>query len=304
MDKKIKKSKKIKKPLGYITLRDNSKKPIYPTNDFFINYTYEKEENWMNLRTMVNIYLNAYAEKHKKQDGFHLVDENIKVKTQYMHFLNPETSQPAQDFKIDEVDSKNLTFVEIQDRTASKPPIPIRAHNYTHMAISKADEKAKISQIWFLGEVNNALHGKGKAFSNFRWKDDVSGNYYPLEVNLMFISLPRLAKEKTVCGELSRFLLGEISDVTSEVLKPIADMLKQECEIFVKNEEVIESMTIVELRSAEAREIGIEMGREEERKQSKQIISQLKERKSPEDIADDLGVSLWLVNEWKDMLGL
>ena len=51
-------------------------------------------------------------------------------------------------------------------------------------------------------------------------------------------------------------------------------------------------------------EEGWDKGREEGRNQSKQIIYQLKEGKSPEDIANDLDAPLWVVNEWKEMLGL
>ena len=80
--------KKDKKPLGYISLLNNTTKPIYPTDDFFINYAFYKSENWQHLRNLINIFLDAYATKYNRQDGFHLVDENIIVKTQYEHFVN------------------------------------------------------------------------------------------------------------------------------------------------------------------------------------------------------------------------
>ena len=50
-------------------------------------------------------------------------------------------------------------------------------------------------------------------------------------------------------------------------------------------------------------EEGIEEGVERERNQSKQIISELKKGKAPEEVAKTMNISVILVQEWKDLLG-
>ena len=190
-----------RKPLGYIELLNNIKKAIYPMDDFFINYTFYKKENWKHLRRIINIFLKAYAEMYHRQDGFHYVSENIVVETQYLHYVKNTTKQKTQDMKIDEEES-DQTYIEFQNRIFSKPPIAIRASNYSGLAINKAKDGAKTSQIWMLGENDdNVLCGQ--AISNFRMREDNTGVYYPREVNIMFISLIRLAGEDSLCGELA-----------------------------------------------------------------------------------------------------
>lgn len=53
MQKKAKKHKK--KPLGYIQL-ETGEKPVAVMNDVFLNYHFEKEENWEDLRRLVNFF--------------------------------------------------------------------------------------------------------------------------------------------------------------------------------------------------------------------------------------------------------
>ena len=43
-------------PLGYITI-EGGKTPIYAFDDFFLNYTFNKKENWEGLRLIINILL-------------------------------------------------------------------------------------------------------------------------------------------------------------------------------------------------------------------------------------------------------
>ena len=65
----------------------------------------------------------------------------------------------------------------------------------------------------------------------------------------MFISLPRLAEEKSICGELSRLLMGTITEEgLSRELVPIAKMFKREFEVFKENEGLVQNMTILEER--------------------------------------------------------
>ena len=50
-------------PLGFIEL-DSGLKPVYALYDFFLNFTFEKKENWEDLRLMVNILLDAYMKQN------------------------------------------------------------------------------------------------------------------------------------------------------------------------------------------------------------------------------------------------
>ena len=247
--------KATRNPLGYISLLNHIQKPVYPMDDFFINYAFYKKENWKHLRKVLNIILHAYAVKYNRYDGYHYIDENIIVETQYEHYLKNTTKHKTQDMKVDEVKNDDLTYVEFQNRIQSKPPISIRASQYNGLAINKAKEGAKVSQIWLLGENDDNVLCK-QAISNFRMKEENTGDYYPSEVNIMFVSLPRLAEEDNICGELAKFLMGANLDHVSDELEPIIKMFKQEYEIFKQNEEVIKSMTILEERYEEGINIG------------------------------------------------
>ena len=250
------------KPLGYINLLNNKQKPVYPMDDFFLNYAFFKKKNWKHLRQIINTYLETYAAKYNKQDGFHFVSENIAVETQYQHYLKFRSKQQTQDMKIDEIDTGDLTYVEFQNKISTKPPIEIRASNYSGLAINKAKDGTKSSQIWLLGENDDKVM-QGQAISNFRMVEDNTGEYYPQDVNIMFISLPRLAEEQSLCGELSRFLMGSDADLLSDQIKPIAEMFVDEYENFKENEEVVKAMTILEEKFFEGISIGREEGREE-----------------------------------------
>jgi len=245
-----------KKPLGYITLLNNTKKAIYPLDDFFINYVFYKKENWNHLRDLINIFLHTYAEKYGRQDGFHLVSENVVVETQYEHYLKGSSMPPTQDIKVDEEGSDSQTYIEFQNRAFSKPPIEVRASNYSGLAINKANDNTKVSQIWLLAEnYENVLCGQ--AISNFRMKEENTGEYYPRDINIMFISLPRLAEEDSLCGKLSKLLMGTIvEDELSGELMPIAKMFKREFEVFKENEGMVQSMTVLEERYEEGIAIG------------------------------------------------
>ena len=46
-------------PIGYIQT-PNGNKPIYPMNDFFLGYTFNKPKNWPILRDIINIITAAF----------------------------------------------------------------------------------------------------------------------------------------------------------------------------------------------------------------------------------------------------
>jgi hypothetical protein len=240
----------VKKPLGYISLLNKTQKPVYPMDDFFINYTFHKEYNWTRLVVLLNIFLDEYAEIYKRRDGFHRLDNNIMVETQYEHYMKEGTKQPVQDINIKEINTGNETYIEFQNKRISKPPISIRASNYSGLSVNNMKDGTKNSQIWLLAENDDTVL-RGKTITNFRMVEDNYGDYYPRAVNIMFISLPRLAEKSNRCGFASRLLLGEELDALQGELKEIADMFKNEYENFKRNKEVVRQMTIYEEKYAE-----------------------------------------------------
>jgi hypothetical protein len=286
-----------KRPLGYVSLLNDKQKAVYPLDDIFVNYTFEKEENWANLRTMINIILDAYSAKYNRRDGFHYVDEAVVVRTQYQHYVKNTSKQPTQDIKIDEHKAGNLTFVEVQNKAASNPPISIRASEYSGLAINKAGRGAAVSQIWLLGENDeNVLHGQ--TISNYRMVEENTGEYYPRALNTMFVSLPRLARETGLGGELSRVLTGEAPEPEnlSDEIKGIAEMFSHEFESFKRDEEVVKVMTIVEEKVAMVKSEYTEM-------HEKIIIDRMKRGVSMsliKDLAKDMGISAERFKELHD----
>jgi hypothetical protein len=279
-----------KKPLGLISLLSSNQlnvklKPIYPMDDFFVSYVFKDKNNWGNLRIMINILLEAYAVKYDRNDGFHYLDEDIVVETQYQHYISFSAKQPTQDIKIDEVITGDQTLIEFQNKTKSDPPIAIRASNYTGLAIIKTSEGRQNSQILLLAENDdNVLLGQD--ISNFCMKEENLGAYYPRAVNIMFISLPRLSREDNEYGQLAKLLMGMKCAHLSDRLKGIAEMFKYEFNHFKESEEVVKTMTVLD----EMRMVGRAEGREEGQVQL--IERMLLKGKPVEDIAEDTDIPL------------
>jgi hypothetical protein len=240
-----------KQPLGYIKLLNNTEKAVYPMDDFFINFAFHKKENWGHLREMLNIFFNSYQVKYQRQDGFHFIGEKITVETQYEHYIRMNTKQPAQDARIQEQQG-GQTFVEFQNKATTRPPISIRASNYFGLAINKAEGGAEVSQVWLLAENDDQVL-LGQVISNFRMIEDNTGGYYPREMNIMFVSLPRLAEELGLGGELAQMMLGKPVSTMSSKVRGIWEMFQREYDHFKENEEVVKSMTILEERYTEGR---------------------------------------------------
>jgi hypothetical protein len=87
-------------------------------------------------------------------------------------------------------------------------------------------------------------------------RDDNTGWYFPQDVNIMFISLPRLSEESGFYGDLARLLLGAGYEGTDETLLALKEMFSQEFQVFKENEEVLKSMNIDEITRAEGRAEG------------------------------------------------
>ena len=88
-------------PLGFIDL-ESGRKPIYALHDFFLNYTFDKQENWEDLRLIVNIFLEAYIGQNPNTVA-RLIEDEIIVTTQFEHYMNRLDMPKKQDFKIDDL---------------------------------------------------------------------------------------------------------------------------------------------------------------------------------------------------------
>ena len=94
-------------PLGHILL-DSGEKPIYPTNDFFLNFMFDQQENWETLRLIVNIFFAEF----NRQNPFAAVEPikgEISIETQYLYFLHTTNRTKNQDFKIEEAPATTCT---------------------------------------------------------------------------------------------------------------------------------------------------------------------------------------------------
>ena len=243
-------------PLGFIEL-DSGSKPVYALYDFFLNFTFDKKENWEDLRLIVNILLDAYI-KQNPGTVVTLIEDEIIVTTQFKQYLDNLTTPKEQDFKFDEVNIKKLTFMEVQNSASSDPTIDIRATSYSVVNISQNPGRVS-NQIWLLAEdVGKLLHGN--AFSNYVPKDEVSGKTYPNASGIMFVSLQKLSQEDTVAGELASFLLGKTNDAMSDEVSQIASTLYKSCVEFCNDKGVKGSMSVDEKRRMEGRMEGIEEG--------------------------------------------
>jgi hypothetical protein len=224
------------------------------------------------------------------------VDEHIEVETQYEHYIKRTTKQPTQDIKIDEAVTGNQTYIEFQSRINSNPPIAIRASNYNGYAITKMPEGSQNSQIWLLAENDDSVL-KRQSISNFRIVEDNTKEYYPREVNIMFVSLPRLSAEDNECGWLAKLLLGYEIGLRNNRIDEIAQMFRHEYNVFKKEEEVAKSMTMLEQYMADGRAEAVsEYNRKIENMRRKRL-----QRKEPLssiiDFANDLDFNLERINE-------
>ena len=166
---------KNRKPIGYIELA-HGKKPIYVMYDFFLNFTFEKKENWEDLRLIVNILFNAYMRKNPKTI-ITLIEDEIIVKTQFEYYMQNLPKPKVQDFMIEEVNKTKYTFIEMHNDPRSKPPVKIRATEYSALSIIRNPDKIS-NHIWILAEQVKELIPEG-VFANYIHIDEMSGKIYP-----------------------------------------------------------------------------------------------------------------------------
>ena len=244
-------------PLGFISLKGGPK-PIYAFNDFFLNYTFRKKENWGTLRQIINILLEAYISE-VPHSVFEPITEDIVVTTQYKHYLKNLNTPKSQDFEINEKVVKKYTYVEMQGRVRTKKkPVEVRAVEYSVLGIGQ--NLGHISnQIWLLAENSeHLLHGR--TFANYLLRDEANGDVYPGTSCILFINLKKLSEEKSKAGELASFLLGKTQTIVFEETKGIQKVFKKSCREFCKDKGVKKRMTVKEKWQEEAWFDGEEQG--------------------------------------------
>ncbi|MCL2841458.1 MAG: hypothetical protein FWE05_11900 [Defluviitaleaceae bacterium] len=118
-------------PLGVLEI-NNVSKEIYPMNDYFLNYLFNNPESWEALRIIINILINKYK-SFVPETRVKSVEGEIKVTTQYGFYTKITDKPKRQDLKVDSTDG--LTFVEVQNKASSKPPIELRAKEYFGLSL-------------------------------------------------------------------------------------------------------------------------------------------------------------------------
>jgi len=231
----------VKKPLGYIAL-DNGSKAIFAMNDIFLNYTFEDATYWETLRSMVNLFLDAY--KHKNPDTIlKPIEGSIIVKTQYQHLLNTENTTRDQDIKITE-DEENVTYIEFQNRAKTQPPIETRAIEYFGLGIGHSKGKFA-NQIWLLAEDLDSVL-RGELYTFYILKDEVTDYIHPTSSGIMYASLSKLSQIKSPVGELASFLLGKTIAPEDEAVRTIVASFNNSFDAFKADKEVVKMLSVAE----------------------------------------------------------
>jgi hypothetical protein len=152
------------------------------------------------------------------------------------------------------------------------------------------------NQIWLLAkDVSSVLFDN--PFSRHILTDEVTGNTHPNTSCIMYVSLSRLSKEKSVAGELARFLLGKSNDdIGDEVVKQVMQQFSTSFEAFKADKEVATAMLVKDRFLEEGIEKGLALG------EIKYCFTKLKRTVSQ--IADEFGISEEDVTNALEQLGL
>ena len=87
-----------REPLGYVDLEEWIKR-VEVMNDIFLNYTYNKRENWETLRLKTNIFYGEYISR-TENTNISLIEGDIIVDTQYDYLIDEKNVTRRQDFKV------------------------------------------------------------------------------------------------------------------------------------------------------------------------------------------------------------
>jgi len=207
-------------PLGYIDL-PTGPKAIFPMNDIFLNYTFEKTAYWETLRTIVNTIIGAYR-VYTPETRLMPIEGIIEVLTQYKQFINAKDQPKSQDIKITET-TGDATFIEFQNHPDTNPPIPIRAVEYFGLGIGHNKGKPA-NQIWLLADDVPTIT-QGATFARYILKNEVTGERYSADSGILFVNLPKLADDISAAGELASLLLGKTKEPIYELAKNVMQSL-------------------------------------------------------------------------------
>ena len=195
-------------PIGYIQL-DSGLKAIEVMNDIFTNYHFEKKEYWEDLRSIANIFICGYASECP-ETLLEPIEGEISVETQYIRFKDPDKKTDRQDFKLT---NKKITFMELQNKAYTDPPIEERATGYYGMGIAHGGGKIT-NQMWLMAEdLRSVMHSR--KYMNYILTDEQTGIKYPKSSGILFVSLTKISEDNSAAGELARFLIGKTADVES-----------------------------------------------------------------------------------------
>jgi len=275
-----------KMPLGVIELESGAMN-IYAMNDFFLNFTFENEENWEAFRIMLNILLDAYRQTHPPT-AITLIEGEIHIETQYKFYINADKKNKtrAQDFKVDEKEHNRIHYVEFQNKSTTKPPIQDRALEYFVLGLGKNADKM-VNQIWLLASDAEAVLQK-ETFMNYVLKDEATNKLFPHSSGILFISLTKLSQQNDVAGELASFLLGKLTTPQHGEVNQVINAFTSSFEQFKNDKEVKNSMSMADKWRDEAREEGWEEGWEQGLEQgleqgASRILSLIKSGLTPDE---------------------
>jgi hypothetical protein len=233
-----------KKPLGVVEL-DSGSMEIFAMDDFFLNFTFENENNWEAFRLMLNILLEEYIKQNPATVAT-MIEGEIHIKTQYEFYINAKNKNETrkQDLESTEIEMNRIKYVEFQNKATSVPPIPDRAFEYFVLSIGKNPGKA-VTQIWLLASDAKSVLQK-ETFMNYILKDEGTNKVFPNASSIMFISLTKPSQNKNVAGELALFLLGNPTAPQSDEVKQITNTFNSSFKLFKDDKEVKNAMTIAE----------------------------------------------------------
>ena len=180
----------------------------------------------------------------------------IIVETQYKYLLSIDNTTKDQDIKM--TSKSNMTYIEFQNRTKTKPPIETRAVEYFGLGIGYSKGKTS-NQIWLLAEgLESVFHGK--IFARYILKDEITGESHPGDSGILYVNLSKLAEEKNPAGELAGFLLGNIADPENEEVKEIVKSFNVGFNAFKADKEAVKMMSLRERARNEGWMDGVEEG--------------------------------------------
>lgn len=269
-----------RKPLGYIQLPDSGLVRIDPMHDTFLNYAFERMENWNIPKGIVNILSEEYERvSTNKEHKIPYITGDVIVETQYQFFLDSTNGKNAptsrkQDIKISQIgdDNNDHVYVEFQNRSVTRPFLGDRALQYFGLGIGHNQEH-KADQIWLLAEVSHDIDAKllnGAIFTNYIMKNE-NNTAFPNSSSITLVNLEKLSEQKNKAGELAVILLGKEVAVTHPEVEQIQNGLNKTFEIFKIDKEVQKMLTLQE----RAREQGFEDGREQGLEDGMEIAAKL-----------------------------